>query len=421
MKKRKVLTKMTNNSAISEVVRTKFRQYKVQNISDIKNYEQNSRTHSKEQIQEVSRSIKEFGFTSPLLVDEQNVIIAGHCRVEAAKLLGMDEIPTIIVEGLSDVQKAALVIADNKLALNAGWDFTKLGEQITFLRENDFDTDLTGFKADEIATFMPDALPDFLGDEDDVPEPPADAITKLGDIWLLGNHRLLCGDSTSIDAVEKLMASEKADMVFTDPPYNVDYEGYTEEKLKIQKDDMSPEAFIEFLVDVFSSYALAVKDDASMYVCHGSIYQREFQNAIEQNGFTVRCQIIWAKNTFGWGFGRYKFQHEPIFYCYKSGSTDNWYGDKSQATLWEVNKPAANKLHPTMKPIELIEIAINNSSKRNDLVLDLFGGSGSTLIASEKTGRRCNTMELDPKYCDVIVSRWEKLTGKKAELEVNNV
>jgi site-specific DNA-methyltransferase (adenine-specific) len=201
------------------------------------------------------------------------------------------------------------------------------------------------------------------------------------------------------------------------PPDNVDYEGYTEEKLTIQGDKMMPEQFQEFLESVFSSYICALKPGGSMYVCHPSSWQREFQGALELSDFEVRCQIIWAKNTFAWGFGRYKFQHEPIFYCHRKGQSDPWYGDKSQSTLWQEKKPAANRLHPTMKPVELIERALVNSSKAGDLVLDLFGGSGSTMIACEKMGRSSRLMELDPKYCDVIVKRWQDFTGKTARLE----
>lgn len=379
-------------------------------------YEKNSRTHSDEQIQQLVNSINEFGFTNPLLVDENNLIIAGHARLAAALKLGIDELPCIVMEGLSQAQKKALVIADNKLALNAGWDVDILRDEILDLQEEGFDIELTGFSLDEISDFMVDEV-EGQCDPDDVPEPPTEPITKRGDVWILGRHRLLCGDSTMIDDVECLMNGEKADMVFTDPPYNVDYEGYTEENLKIEKDNMSDEEFKQFLADIFASYSIIVKDNASLYVCHGWVCQREFQDALEANGFNVRCQIIWAKSTFGWGFARYKFQHEPIFYCHRKGQSDSWYGDKTQSTLWEVDKPSANKIHPTMKPIELIEMALRNSSKPNDLVVDLFGGSGSTLIACEKTNRKCYMMELAPNYCDVICDRWENYTGKDAILE----
>ncbi len=230
-------------------------------------------------------------------------------------------------------------------------------------------------------------------------------------------HRVLCGDSTAPDAVARLCGRERADLVFTDPPYNVDYEGYTRDKLKIKGDARTADQFAAFLAAVFARCLEVVKPEASLYVCHGSSFQREFQGALEGAGFEIRTQIIWAKNTFGWGFARYKFQHEPIFYCHVAGQKDAWYGDKSQATLWQVNKPAANRVHPTMKPVELVEIALQNSSAAGELVLDLFGGSGSTLIACEKTGRRTLLMELDPKYVDVIVTRWQEYSGKSATHE----
>ena len=225
------------------------------------------------------------------------------------------------------------------------------------------------------------------------------------------SHRLMCGDAIMIDDVEKLMDGDKVDMVFTDPPYNVDYEGYTEDGLTIQNDAMSDNDFKMFLNDVFASYRAMCKDTAGLYICHPHRYQREFQNAMETCGFEIRCQIIWAKNTFAWGFARYKFQHEPIFYAYIKGESDAWYGDKTQSTLWEENKPAANRLHPTMKPVALVTRAISNSTVPRDTVLDLFGGSGTTLIACEQTGRYARLMELDPKYCDVIIERYVRLVG----------
>jgi DNA modification methylase len=223
----------------------------------------------------------------------------------------------------------------------------------------------------------------------------------------------LCGDATSEIDTARLMNGDLADLVFTDPPYNVDYEGYTEERLRIAGDRMSGDQFESFLGKAFSSLRKLVTPEASLYVCHASFWQRQFENALESAGLTVRCQIVWAKNTFAWGFGRYKFQHEPIFYCHVTGESDSWYGDKSQSTLWEQNKPLANRLHPTMKPVELIERALVNSSRKGNLVVDLFAGSGSTLIACERTGRRAALMEIDPKYCDVIIRRWEEFSGKE--------
>jgi DNA modification methylase len=238
-----------------------------------------------------------------------------------------------------------------------------------------------------------------------------------GDLWILGAHRLLVGDATNGEHVTRLMAGVAADLVFTDPLCNVDYEGYTEDRLKIKGDRMSDAEFKQFLGAAFRSCRSAVKPGASLYVCHSSSWQREFQNALETAGFEVRCQIIWAKNTFAWGFGRYKFQHEPIFYCHVAGQKDAWYGDKSQSTLWEEKKPAANRIHPTSKPVELIERALVNSSKAGDIVVDLFGGSGSTLIGCERRGRKARLAEIDPKYADCIVRRWQQYTGKCAVLE----
>ena len=219
--------------------------------------------------------------------------------------------------------------------------------------------------------------------------------------------------------MKRLMAGDAADLVFTDPPYNVDYEGYTEDQLTIKGDRMTPEQFQQFLSATFTSYRQTVKPGASMYVCHSSSWQREFQNAMESAGFEMRCQIIWAKNTFAWGFGRYKFQHEPIFYAHVANQKDPWYGDKSQSTLWEEKKPAANRIHPTAKPVELVERALVNSSKAGDIVVDLFGGSGSTLIGCERRGRKARLMELDAKYVDCIVRRWLQYTGHQATLDAD--
>jgi DNA modification methylase len=252
---------------------------------------------------------------------------------------------------------------------------------------------------------------------DAVPELAQIQVTVHGDVWVLGDHRVLCGDATLRADVEHLMASEPVDLIFTDPPYNVDYEGYTKQRLKTSGDRMTAEQFRQFLAATFANYRQIVKPAASLYVCHSSQWQREFQNAIEAAGFEVRCQIIWAKNTFAWGFGRYKFQHEPIFYAHVAGRKDAWYGDKSQSTLWDEKKPAANRIHPTAKPVELIERALVNSSKAGDVVADLFGGSGSTLIGCERRSRKARLMEIDPRYCDATVRRWQAYTGKQAVLD----
>jgi len=385
--------------------------------ADLIPYARNTRTHSPEQVAQIAGSIREFGFTNPVLIDGDNGIIAGHGRVMAASKLGLAKVPCIRLAHLTDTQKRAYIIADNKLAELAGWDEEMLKLELGELQNEDFNLELIGFSQDELDDLLnlgEEGGKAGLTDDDDAPEVAEHPVSRPGDLWALGNHRLMCGDSVVLTDVERLMAGAKADLVFTDPPYNVDYTGYTKEKLKIQSDKMTTEEFVAFLQGTFASYRVIIKPGASMYVCHPSSFQREFQNALESAGFSVRAQVIWAKNTFAWGFGRYKFQHEPIFYCHVEGESDAWYGDKTQSTLWQEKKPAANRLHPTMKPVELIERALRNSSKAGDRVVDLFGGSGSTMIACEKTGRDCSLMEMDPKYVDVIVKRWQDFTGRKA-------
>ena len=381
-------------------------------------FSRNPRTHSDAQVAQIAASIAEFGFNNPILVDTKDGIIAGHGRLLAARKLQLTEVPVIVLDHLSETQKRAYIIADNQLALNAGWDEELLRVELAVLQEDDFNVNLIGFEDGELARLLAaqDAA-EGLTDENAVPELPETPISTAGDLRILGDHRLFVGDATDVHAVAKLMAGAPADLVFTDPPYNVDYEGYTEERLKIKGDRMSDADFKKFLEAVFRSYRKLVKPGASMYVCHSSSWQREFENALESAGFEVRCQLIWAKNTFAWGFGRYKFQHEPIFYAHVAAQKDAWYGDKSQSTLWQEKKPAANRIHPTAKPVELVERALVNSSKSGDIVVDLFGGSGSTLIGCERRGRHARLMEIDPKYADCIVRRYQEYTGKQAVLE----
>jgi DNA modification methylase len=381
-------------------------------------YARNAREIPQAAIDKVAESIKEFGWRQPIVVDRESVIVAGHTRLLAARKLGLSAVPVHVADNLTAAQIKAYRLMDNRSHQETTWDMELLATELGELQAGDLDMNLTGFDQDEIAKLLTEqTVTAGLTDEDDVPEVPAEPVTKAGDVWLLGSHRVLCGDSTVVENVAVLLGQSRADLVFTDPPYNVDYSGYTEEKLKIQGDKMSDAEFAAFLERTFRACRTGVKQGASLYICHGSSYQREFQNALERAGFEVRCQLIWAKNTFAWGFGRYKFQHEPIFYCHVAGQSDSWYGDKSQATLWHEKKPAANRLHPTMKPVELIERALVNSSKGGDLVFDPFGGSGSTLIACEKLGRNAALIELDPKYADVIIKRWEAFSGKQALLE----
>jgi DNA modification methylase len=380
-------------------------------------FARNARLHTEAQVTEVASSIAEFGFVNPILAGADGVIIAGHARVMAARMLQLPDVPVIVLDHLTPTQRRALVIADNRLALSASWDEEMLNRELSELREADFDLNILGFEDDELATLLAgDDDAAGLTDEDESPALPQTPVTLPGDLWVLGDHQVLCGDATVTADVQRLLGAEHADLVFTDPPYNVDYEGHTEDRLKIKGDRMSGEQFRQFLNAVFRSYRSIVKPGASLYVCHSSCWQREFQDGLETAGFAVRCQIIWAKNTFAWGFGRYKFQHEPIFYCHVGGEKDPWYGDKSQSTLWEENKPAANRLHPTMKPVELVERSLANSSKAGDVIVDLFGGSGSTLIACERRNRKARLLEIDPCYVDVIVQRWQQYTGKTAIL-----
>jgi DNA modification methylase len=380
----------------------------------------NPRTHSDAQVAQIAASIAEFGFNNPILIDTKAGIIAGHGRLLAARKLGLQEVPVIILDHLGEAQKRAYIIADNQLALNAGWNDELLGLELASLQAENFGVSVIGFADEELARLLAaqDAT-EGLTDEDAVPELLQRPVSETGDLWVLGDHKLLVGDAAVRADVDRLMASEAADLVFSDLPYNCAYEGYTKDKLTIQNDNMSPEEFTRFLRASFASFRTIVKPGASLYLCHSSAFQREFQNALEAAGFEVRCQIIWAKNTFAWGFARYKFQHEPLFYAHVAGEKDAWYGDKSQSTLWCENKPAANRVHPTAKPVELIERALVNSSKAGDLVVDLFGGSGSTLIGCERRGRKTRLMEIDPKYADCIIRRYQEYTGKQALLEAD--
>lgn len=376
-------------------------------------YARNSRTHSEAQVQQIASSIKEFGFTNPVLIDDENGIIAGHGRVQAAQLLGMAEVPCIVLSGLSEAKKRAYIIADNKLALNAGWNDEMLRLEFEDLKAMDFDLDLTGFSADEIDKLMPQVV-EGLTDEDAVPETPETPVTVLGDVWILGDHRLMCGDSTSIDAVEKLMDGQKADMWLTDPPYNVAYEGKTKDALKIQNDSMNDGDFRQFLRDCYVTADAVMKPGAVFYIWHADSEGYNFRGAAYDAGWTVRQCLIWKKQTLVMGRQDYHWKHEPCLYGWKDGAAHLWAADRKQTTILEFDRPSRNGEHPTMKPVELFEYQILNNTKGEDIVLDSFGGSGTTMIACEKNGRTARLMELDPKYCDVIIKRWQEFTGKQA-------
>ena len=363
-------------------------------------YANNSRSHSDEQVAQVAASIKEFGFTNPVLVDKDNMIIAGHGRMKAAMRLGLTEVPCIRLDHLNDFQKKAYIIADNKLALNAGWDDELLRLELGQLNDDGFDLSLTGFDDDELSKLLIPEQIDGLTDEDDVPEVPEDPVTVEGDVWVLGNHRLMCGDSTSIDAVDRLMDGQKADMVFTDPPYNIDYQGVSDKRDKIANDKMADNDFVQFLKD-------SIMGCETMYVCCSWQYAHLFRSALEGIARSPKAMIVWDKVNPAQHLDKYFKQHEIIWYYGDFGGHKTLRGD-----IWQM-KRQRNTVHPTMKPVELIDMAmVDQPDKKN--VYDAFGGSGSTLISCEKNHRDCYMMELDPKYCDVIIKRWQDFTGKEA-------
>jgi len=362
-------------------------------------YARNARTHSDEQVGQIAASIKEWGWTTPVLVDEDGGIIAGHGRTMAAKRLGMREVPVMVARGWSDAKKRAYVLADNKLALNAGWDNEMLALEFKELGETGFDLDLTGFSLDEINALTPLEVGPGLTDEDAVPEAPEEPTTRLGDVWILGQHRLMCGDSTSIDAVEKLMDGQKVDVLFTDPPYNVAFNGRSGKHDVIKNDNLEEGEFDQFIGEVLQTIK-TINAPAFYIWCNWKFY------ATLQRELEYKACIVWAKNVFGMGTN-YRHQRE---FCLFNGSIDDHI--KNESDLWEVKKDT-NYVHPTQKPVALSERALGNHKKAQN-ILDLFGGSGSTLIGCEKMGRKAFVMELDPKYCDVIIKRWEEYTGKNA-------
>tara|TARA_R110002126_G_scaffold75772_2_gene189117 strand:- start:206 stop:1429 length:1224 start_codon:yes stop_codon:yes gene_type:complete len=381
-------------------------------------YVNNSRKHSDEQVAQIAASIKEFGWTNPILVDGANGIIAGHGRLMAARKLGMEAVPVIELAHLSEPQRKALIIADNKLAMNAEWDNDLLMLELGELLEGGFDLDLLGFGKDELdALLSPTEATEGLTDEDAVPEPPAVPVTVLGDVWLLGKHRVMCGDSCSITDMDKLVAGRQTDMWLTDPPYNVAYEGGTKEKLTIQNDSMDDDAFRQFLRDAYVTADSTMKPGAVFYIWHADSEGYNFRGAAQDAGWKVRQCLIWKKSSLVMGRQDYHWKHEPCLYGWKEGAGHLWATDRKQTTILEFDKPSRNGEHPTMKPVALFEYQMLNNTKGGDLVLDSFGGSGTTLIAAEKNGRHSCLMELDPKYVDVIIKRWQDFTGKTATLE----
>ena len=376
-------------------------------------YARNSRTHSDAQIAQIAASIKEFGFTNPVLVRGRDVV-AGHGRLLAAQKLGLATVPAVDLSYLTETQAKAYVIADNQLALNAGWDHGMLALELAELQTDGFDLDLLGFADAQALLAAADAGLAEGVDEDAEVEVPADPITQPGDLILLGKHRLLCGSATVMTDVERLVAGELVDMMWTDPPYNVAYKGKTKDALEIQNDSMGNEDFRQFLLDAYLSAYAVLKPGGAVYVAHADSEGENFRGAMRESGLLVKQCLVWVKSCMFMGRQDYQWKHEPILYGWKEGAAHTWLSDRKQTTVLEFNKPNRNGEHPTMKPVDLVEYCLRNHIGANASVLDLFGGSGTTLIAAEKIGARAFLTELDPRYCDVIVKRWELLTGKTA-------
>jgi len=435
------------------------------NITELKGYERNSRTHSDAQVREIAASIQEFGFNNPILVDNDSTIVAGQGRMAAARQLGMNKVPCIVLGHLTDAQRRAYVIADNKIALNAGWDKQLLALEMGELRQH-LDLTLLGFSEKEVLELLPMEPNSGKTDPDAVPPPPETSVTSHGDLWILGNHKLLCGDSTlSSDWNTLLVDNERLSWFWTDPPYNVNYGDKAESLNKAKKghrnyerilnDHMPADDFYRFLLAVFSAVFVAMDKGAAIYVAHSETERSSFTSSFVQAGFKFSTNLIWKKNQLMLGRSDYQYIHEPIIYGWKPGAGHHWAGGRKQttvldlarscdlittdrgtvlfpfgdqvleveggglvsqhpSTLIEVDKPKRNDVHPTMKPVELVERCLKNSVKPGSVGGDAFGGSGTTLIAAERLGLSARLMELSPKYCDVIVKRWQEYTGKVA-------
>ena len=371
-------------------------------------YVNNARTHSAEQINKLRSSLREFGFINPVIIDRDYNVIAGHGRIEAAKAEGISEVPCVFADYLTSAQKKAYILADNRMAMDAGWDEELLRVEIEALQAESFDVGLTGFDESEIADLFEtdsEVKDDGFDVDAELEKPP---VTKSGDLWLLGNHRLICGDSTKEETYTLLMDGKKANLVVTDPPYNVNYEGSAG---KIKNDNMENGRFYQFLLDAFTCMEKAMENDASIYVFHADTEGLNFRKAFADAGFYLSGTCIWKKQSLVLGRSPYQWQHEPVLFGWKKKGKHQWYTGRKESTIWEFDKPKKNGEHPTMKPVPLVAYPIKNSSMSNCIVLDPFGGSGSTLIACEQTDRVCHTIELDEKFCDVIVKRYIEQAG----------
>jgi len=388
-----------------------FFRHSIAKVDALIPYALNSRTHSDEQVAQIAASIREFGFTNPVLVDEDSNLIAGHGRLLAARKLNMTEVPAITVTGLDERKRRALVIAANKIALNSDWDIDALKVELEDLA-SDFG-ELMGFSQDELVELLkqPDA---GLTSDDAVPDAPKQPVTVKGDVWNLGNHRLMCGDSTSVADLETLCENQLVDMWLTDPPYNVAYVGKTKDALVIQNDEMGDQDFRQFLVDAYSAADTVMKKGAVFYIWHADSEGYNFRGAAHDIGWQIRQCLIWRKQSMVMGRQDYHWQHEPCLYGWKDGASHLWASDRKQTTILNFDRPSKNEQHPTMKPVELFVYQMLNNTKGDDLVLDSFVGSGTTVIACEKHGRRTRAIEVDPVYCDVTITRWQEYTGKEA-------
>ena len=413
-------------------------------VSALKPYANNAKLHGDEQVQKICDSIREFGFISPCLIDSEYNVIAGHGRILAAKKLGLERVPCLFVEGLSEEQRKAYILADNRLTELGEWDMDLVSEELRALSDAGFDIEVTGFELDDQIIDTSPIDDCGIGEQVDEMFEAKEPIAKRGDIWQLGDHRLMCGDSTVLTDVERLMGGEQADLMVTDPPYNVAIQNVS--GMTIQNDDMKDDEFCTLLRDAISNAWIVMRPGAAFYVWHADSAGLQFREAVRDAKLTLKENIIWVKNHFTLGRQDYQWRHEPCLYGWKEGATHYFQNARNlstimadrdleamskdellalvrdmvgDSTVWNENKPLADDLHPTMKPVSLIERQIKNSSKKGWNVLDLFGGSGTTLIACEGLDRKCFMMELDPHYVDVIVDRWERLTGRKAVL-LNN-
>ncbi len=390
-------------------------QYYLADVSELIPYVRNARTHSEAQVSQIAASIREFGFLSPILVAEDNTILAGHGRLAAALKLGLKKVPCVKENHLTETQKRAYIIADNKLSLNAGWDSELLAVELSELEGADFNLDLLGFDEAELSSIF-DADKDVSDDDFDVEkELEEPCFSKTGDMWTLGKHRVICGDATKLETFKTLLEDTKVNLVVTDPPYNVNYEGSAG---KIKNDNMEDDKFYQFLFNSFVNMEQAMADDASIYVFHADTEGLNFRKAFQDAGFYLSGCCIWKKPSLVLGRSPYQWQHEPCLYGWKKKGKHKWYAGRKETSVWEFEKSKKNADHPTMKPIALLAYPIKNSSMTNSLVLDPFAGSGSTLIACEQTGRICYAIELDEKYCDVIVKRYIEQVGNDKSVKV---